>query len=535
MKKAVAATWGLTVLVLVLTGDSLANSFGWQEIAGGYTDLRAVVLDSGNSKVIYFGSKSGVYRSQDAGANWRSVLLTRSGNRGVNFILQDSENNNSFYAATADGLFYTQNKGDSWQKVFKGKNYLEKDCIAIAILPYGIYLGTKGGLFVSQDRGRSWHKQNGKLGSGQILSIASGSGYIYVACIDGLYRIKDYGKSWDRVLVRHPAENESTSEEESQARDDTERFSDIRYVTLDKNNDNIVYLATARGVYKSLNRGEAWKPLPEYGLLSRSVHFLLASGSSELYAVAKSGIFRCKNNGWEELSFGLEAEEINFLAMDKYGNLYAACDKGLFKANLRDSNAVQGNNNLLSYYSEDEPKINEVQQAAIRYAEVEPDKIQRWRRQAAMRAILPRVSVGMDVDRDKTISRSIWGTYSSYSSGSISAPGRHYIGPDDTTVYRNTNWGVSLTWELGDLIWSEDQTSIDVRSRLMVELRDDILDEVTKLYFERLRVKMELDHLSIEDRRKRYEKELRLQELAASIDALTGGYFSDHLKNKAEF
>lgn len=152
-----------------------------------------------------------------------------------------------------------------------------------------------------------------------------------------------------------------------------------------------------------------------------------------------------------------------------------------------------------------------------------------------MRAILPRVSVGMDVDRDKTISRSIWGTYSSYSSGSISAPGRHYIGPDDTTVYRNTNWGVSLTWELGDLIWSEDQTSIDVRSRLMVELRDDILDEVTKLYFERLRVKMELDHLSIEDRRKRYEKELRLQELAASIDALTGGYFSDHLKNKAEF
>jgi len=60
----------------------------------------------------------------------------------------------------------------------------------------------------------------------------------------------------------------------------------------------------------------------------------------------------------------------------------------------------------------------------------------------------------------------------------------------------------------------------------MVQLRDDILDEVNKLYFERLRVKMELDNLSIEDRKKRMEKELRLDELTASLDAITGGYFS---------
>lgn len=66
----------------------------------------------------------------------------------------------------------------------------------------------------------------------------------------------------------------------------------------------------------------------------------------------------------------------------------------------------------------------------------------------------------------------------------------------------------------------------------MVQLRDDILDEVTKLYFERLRVKMELDNLSIEDRKKRFEKELKLQELTASIDALTGGYFSRQVRAK---
>ena len=64
----------------------------------------------------------------------------------------------------------------------------------------------------------------------------------------------------------------------------------------------------------------------------------------------------------------------------------------------------------------------------------------------------------------------------------------------------------------------------------MVELRDDILDQVNKLYFERLRAKSELDNLAIEDKNKRFDKQLKLEELTASLDSLTAGYYSEQLQ-----
>ena len=64
----------------------------------------------------------------------------------------------------------------------------------------------------------------------------------------------------------------------------------------------------------------------------------------------------------------------------------------------------------------------------------------------------------------------------------------------------------------------------------MVQLRDDVLDEVTRLYFERRKLQIELLISTPEDFKARIEKELRLQELTANIDSLTGSYLSRRLK-----
>ena len=63
----------------------------------------------------------------------------------------------------------------------------------------------------------------------------------------------------------------------------------------------------------------------------------------------------------------------------------------------------------------------------------------------------------------------------------------------------------------------------------MVQLRDDVLDEVTRLYFERRKLQIELMTSPPKEINAKLEKILRLQELTAGVDALTGGYLSKRL------
>jgi len=226
----------------------------------------------------------------------------------------------------------------------------------------------------------------------------------------------------------------------------------------------------------------------------------------------------------------LESSRINQLAVIEQEGLYAATDAGVFfrpvkKALSPENLPMLDYREILNNFS-NEPSIRDVQKIAIDYAEVHPSKIRDWRAAAQKRAWLPSLSIGVDGDKNLTLGDSVWGSYSS--------GGQLFIGPDDKTFYNNFSWDVSLSWDLADLIWSSDQTSIDSRSKLMVELREDILDQVTRLYFERRRLQVELAALQNPDAQTILDKNMRIDELTALIDGLTGGEFSRRIKSGQE-
>ncbi|MDD5072652.1 MAG: hypothetical protein PHO67_03110 [Candidatus Omnitrophica bacterium] len=164
-----------------------------------------------------------------------------------------------------------------------------------------------------------------------------------------------------------------------------------------------------------------------------------------------------------------------------------------------------------------EPSILELQRAAIKYAEVSPDKIVNLRRLAALKALMPEISVGYDTDIYRTISTATSNGRTNF-----------FIGPDDEA----RGWDVSASWDLGDLVYNTAQTSIDSRSKLMVELRNDIMEALNTAYFERKKLQKQLIRITDKESPSYTERELRIEELTATIDGLTGGYLSRKLEKE---
>jgi len=506
----------VVVWICIMVRETVAQDLIWDDIGRENSNAQVVQVYPQDSKIIFAGIPGNIIKTTDAGKSWRNVLSIWSGARNINAIAFNQVNANILYAATDNGLYRSKDLGRHWERIFRGVSNLENQCTSVLDADNILFVGTRAGLFISRDGGRTWYKENGRIGSNAILNInvnLKPLGTIYLAAKSGIFKSLDIGNTWELIFAPNLSRIDASELPLDKNEDESEKGSDIRYVLAGKNTD-LVYFSCAKGIYKSSDQGKTWGKLSEYGLIDRDVKMFYLLEDGQILALTNSEVFIYQDEHWTEVSFGLTGN-LNYLVLDYQGNIYTAGQKGIFKARLKNLSTFK-RQELIYDYLKHEPKIRAVQEAAIRFAEVSPDKISQWRKYAALKAVLPKLSLG--AGRNTT---DLW----HWEGGST-------INANDDILRKgqdSIDWDVSLSWDLSDLIWNDVQTSIDVRSKLMVELRNDVLDQVNKLYFERLRVKLELDNLAIEDRKKRFDKELKVEELTASLDSLTAGYYSEQL------
>ncbi len=499
-----------TLLLCIFCLNAFADE-AWQPVSGiGEPDIKEVAVGGG---IIYASSGKSVYRTEDNGETWNAVFSVRGDGSIINFIAVSRQ---GVFVCTQDGLFKSDDGETGWKRVFKGVGVEENDVLHIAFSEKDVvYLGTRGGLFTSEDKGLTWQKDPGEAGGLSIKWITFLGGDVFIAAERGVYEGLD-GR-WKRVFVV------STQDTQYDADSADEAAVAIKPVNSIFVKDGQIFLATDSGVFVSEDRGGDWKRFTSGGLLSQRIKRLLFKGN--LYALTENRgvfVFDEQDKTWKALYRGMSSIKPRSIAIDGNGIIWVATDKGLYRSRVCSSliaemqgipvtNSEDAVKDILRIF-EGEPSIREVQDAAVRYAEVHPDKIKDWRDAAKRKALLPKISVGLD--------RYVTGLY-------------HWDAGQNPDVLQKgedaVSWDITMTWDLGELIWNEDQTSIDTRSRLMVQLRDDVLDEITRTYFERRRLRSDIHLSPPSDPRQGIEKELRVQELTADIDALTGGYFSEEI------
>ncbi len=526
--------------VWLVSSDLIASAQNtWVNLSGGLKemDIRSVAVDPKNPKIIFAGSEKRLYRTLDQGKSWKGVLDVRGSDNAIHCIYIDPSNPKEIYVGTHEGVQRSEDGGERWNAFFDRIASKARIVFYIAPSPVSsneIWLGTGEGLFSIHKRTYEFKKING-LPSISVYSIAAKdepAGTLFAATEQGIFRSLDKGVHWEHVFANakvseNAEENQTTINQQFGVEEmpNQRAFSGFASLT----GQNKIYAGSQNGILQNSSDGRSWQPMQNQNIPDRRIN-AITSSSKIFYVATHRGVFRWDpdKNSFDSIYKGLESEEVRTVFYSFAGDtLLAGTKKGLFqlphpetqipsiKIETDPSKETSG---LFSRF-QSEPAIREIQNAAILYAEVHPKKIEEWRAAASRRAILPTVSLGSKLSRDRRVDVDRGGT---------NDPDKFITGPDD----KNFDWSVSVSWNLGDLIWNNDQTSIDSRSKLMVELRDDILNEVTHLYYERRRLQMEMLTAADTGTPDRLEKEIRLEELTAGIDALTGGYLSQRLKKE---
>jgi hypothetical protein len=150
------------------------------------------------------------------------------------------------------------------------------------------------------------------------------------------------------------------------------------------------------------------------------------------------------------------------------------------------------------------PSVAELQRRAVRAAGVAPERLAAMRRRLRLSALAPTLHLR----------------------GGLGATDLVLLSPYDGTAHidRGDTWRVdaTLSWSFERLAWQPAELALEREAQRQAERRELVATEVAQIYFERRGLQRALATGALADE-ERAEAAVRVEELSAILDALTGG------------
>ena len=304
-------------VIFVGTGSGLFRSQDggdtWQSLHEGLRDknIRTLAISPSTPNMIYAGTSKGIFLSEDGGDHWTDWFEESSGlsSMDIQDLVIHPEKPELLFAATSGGLFVSQDEGDTWEFSFEGslaKGSQDVRFIRFSSKARSLYIGTAGGVFKSADGGKQWDKKwEGTLPSPtSLVSLDTDPEFIYAGASDGLYKSYNKGITWIH---------------------DTTQDKSVRHLLVDPGNTTYIYMATTHRIFVSPDGGDTWNPLGfenAKGMTLDNLTLIRSAlqSSPTLIAGTSSGLFISKNGGrtWKETSLAttIQQKSSGHLKMD---------------------------------------------------------------------------------------------------------------------------------------------------------------------------------------------------------------------------
>lgn len=168
----------------------------------------------------------------------------------------------------------------------------------------------------------------------------------------------------------------------------------------------------------------------------------------------------------------------------------------------------------------DEPDIRGVHAMVLEYSKTDNRYVEAWLSASKASAALPELSLKYDYDNG-------YGNDYDYIALDPTSDAAAELSGSDVDI--DHGFEVKASWDLNKLVMSSERIRVISETQDIVKLRDKVLDEVTRVYFDRRRLQVDM-LLNPGDLKAQLKNQLQLQELTAQLDAYTGGRFTAALK-----
>jgi photosystem II stability/assembly factor-like uncharacterized protein len=290
----------------------------WKLIKDGMiddSDVFAIDIDQFDSNRVIASACSGIYISDNKGEKWRKAQGIPSTSRRTRAIIFHPSKKGTVYAGTTEGFWMSSDGGVTWG--LTTTRALEINSIAVhPDRPDRVFIGTNNyGVMVSNDGGKSFAQANGNFSSrftwrmkadiqkpnriyANTTNTATGGGFVFIS--------DDSGKTWTPSTKNLTVSTDATNT-----------------LLQDKQNPNIIYLGSNKGVYRSMDRGASWNKLAAGKVPATKKP--TAKGKTVAKTPAKPAASAKK--------VAAITENVNFLAYTNDGRngMLAATDSGLYR------------------------------------------------------------------------------------------------------------------------------------------------------------------------------------------------------------
>jgi hypothetical protein len=162
-----------------------------------------------------------------------------------------------------------------------------------------------------------------------------------------------------------------------------------------------------------------------------------------------------------------------------------------------------------------DPPVDALRHAATALAQAEPAHARALIQRARWAAVLPETRVRIDRRFNRAESVDL-------GKSPLDGPATP-VGVDSNNDVRY-EW--RATWDLSRIIFNPDELGAESQALRVADVRREIEGRVIRLYFERRRLKAEALATDATDTVAALRLELRIEEMEAELDALTGGAFT---------